>query len=156
MNILFLDIDGVMIPGRSYIGYNGENLPSFDPLGIQIVGKICSQCNAKVVINSTWSGMMRTELEKQIRDSGLLPNIFNHLDTLESSTMYPYGIKDRLKAINNWLYLHPLISNWISLDDTVIDHENAVLVDPMNGISVENYRQATELLGNLDEFRIFL
>ncbi len=149
MNILFLDIDGVMKPGRCY--WNKER-SGFDPLAVDCVNRICERTNSKIVFNTTWN--RDSDLFEKVIEAGVKEEyIHNHY-----KTEYSIGIYNRLEAIQNWLYYvdEDSITNWCALDDAPLDHDNAILIDYNNGISVENYREATRLLGNEDKFMVLL
>lgn len=147
--IIFLDIDGPMKPARCYFdddkrkAHNG----GWDQLSVAIVNKICKQTGAKIVFNTAWNYKDILTIGKE---QGLTGELIG-------KTLYP-KVECRLEAINNWLNMHPAeqIDMWIALDDCHIDHDNAILVDSHVGISLNNYRKATKLLGNEDKFIILM
>ena len=154
MNIVFLDVDGVMIPGRSYIG--APEPLSFDPIAVQIVKAICWRCAARIVFNSVWSGMRKNDLKMEVAKHDLVFQLFDERME-DSTTAYPYHSDNRLEAGLTWLQKHNLSeTKFVFLDDALIEDEAAVIVNPENGISVDDYRKATTILGNPDEFMIFL
>lgn len=55
MKILYLDIDGVVLPQRAYL-LPGQSyvVRTFDPCAVSILNKICKETGAKIAIHSTW------------------------------------------------------------------------------------------------------
>lgn len=144
---IFLDIDGVMKPGRSYFcekaGKENYNA-GFDPLAIACINRLCKKTGAAVVFNTTWNSQ---DIAAICEAQGLTAPI-------AGKTKYP-NLHDRLKAINLWLNENPK-GEWIALDDCPIADERAILVEPDNGISTQNYRDACRMLGNPDAFMLLL
>lgn len=56
MNILFLDIDGVLCAFRSHLGHfkYGGLMEDFDPMSCNMINMLCYKFNFKIVISSTW------------------------------------------------------------------------------------------------------
>lgn len=147
MKVIFLDIDGVVKPARCYwLEKISMDDLQFDPLAIAAVNRLAKRCGAGVVFNTTWNRTLDTmdKARKFGSDIGLTCEIYGR-------TKYPFDGVDRLFAINDWLNLHS-IESWVALDDCPIDHENAVLVDGDAGISVQDYRDASKILGVPDSF----
>ena len=143
---IFLDIDGVMKPGRAYFcEKNCEAFDAgFDPLAIAAINRLCKKTGASVVFNTTWNKQNIADIAAQ---QGLTAPI-------AGKTKYPY-YTCRLKAIQDWLIDNPA-EQWVALDDCKIAHGNAILIDAENGISAQNYRDACRILGNPDAFMVLL
>ena len=153
MKILFLDIDGVMKPGRSYFkDFNEKSNGDFDPLAVQCVNRICERSGAQIVFNSVWNRGTDDSILDIARWEGI-GGSYIHTDFV---TKYPQYAHDRFDGIEGWLIEHQGWTHWAALDDAPIDHENAIRVDPMNGISVENYRGAMTLLDADDPFVLMI
>lgn len=149
MNVIFLDIDGVVKPARCYWRkrVTMEDL-NFDPLGIDAVNRLAHRCDAGVVFNTTWNRTLDTmdKTYEFARNIGLTCPVYGR-------TKYPFGGVQRLEAIEDWLNItEKKIDKWIALDDCPIDHPNAILIDGEMGITVNDYRKASEILGNPDRF----
>jgi HAD domain in Swiss Army Knife RNA repair proteins len=145
---IFLDIDGVMKPGRAYFcEKNSEAVDAgFDPLAVAAINLLCKKTGAAVVFNTTWN---RQNIMDIAEAQGLTAPI-------AGKTKYPY-LTDRLMAIRHWLEDNKQQdSEWVALDDCKIDHERAIAVCPENGISTQNYRDACRLLGTPDAFMLLL
>jgi len=197
MKVIFLDIDGVMRPGRSYfkkrrlsldwwitmsikhllrrlfgiewhpqgtfwthlhdrMGWRKSIHPigDFDPLAIDIINRLHKQTGAVVVTNSVWNLDGTHHLRRLFRLEGLVAPIIG-------STGYPRDVRKgsytRLEAIELWLKeANKPVTHWCALDDAPIDSPNAIRVNYENGISMANYRKATEILGNHDPMFVCL
>lgn len=143
---IFLDIDGVMKPGRSYFCPERANAMrgGWDPLAVAAVNRLCEKTGAAIVFNTTWNRMNMLDIAEAEGITALIAG----------KTRYP-DLHDRLKAINLWLNENPK-GDWVALDDCPIDHERAIFVEPDNGITTQNYRDACRLLGNPDAFMLLL
>ena len=151
--ILFLDIDGVMKPGRSYWDQSLRNDRDggFDPLAVAAVNRICARTGAVIVFNTVWNLLHGSDQLRDIaKEQGITADI--HPDSV---TLYP-RIRGRLQAIRDWINEHPETVAWATLDDRPLEHDNAVTVNSENGISVEDYRRVMALLGNEDKFMVML
>lgn len=146
---LFLDIDGVMKPGRSYWCEDRAAAMEggFDPLAVAAVNRICARTGAAIVFNTTWNRLNMADIAEA---EGITAPV-------AGKTIYPQQISggSRLKAIQHWLADHPA-EEWVALDDCKIEHERALLVCPEDGISAQNYRDACRLLGKPDAFMLLL
>ncbi len=151
--ILFLDIDGVMKPGRAYLDRSQANAldGGFDPLASAAVNMICFRTGAWIVFNSVWNNYGHDGLRMIAKREGITAPI--HQD---ATTDFPIHIQDRMSAIRAWINEHPDTPVWAALDDCPMKSPFAILVDFENGISLDNYREATRLLGNEDKFVVVL
>lgn len=152
MNIIFLDIDGVMKPARSYLkeGNIKNTNGGFDELSVAAINKICARCDAKIVFNTTWNYRHEPSIQEIGVKEGLTGEILG-------KTNYP-RTESRLAAIQEWIKNHPSVpvTNWVAMDDAPINHENAVCIEAEFGIGVNDYIKATEILGNRDNFLVLI
>lgn len=148
MNVIFLDIDGVMKPARSYLkeGNIKNANGGFDELSVAAINKICDRCDAKIVFNTTWNYRQSPSIQEIAAIEGIKGEILG-------KTNYP-RTDGRLDAIQDWIKNHPEtpVTKWVAIDDAPIAHENAVCVEAEFGIGVNDYIKATEILGNRDSF----
>lgn len=146
---IFLDIDGVMKPGRSYFcqARAASRTGGFDPLAVAAINRIYERTGASIVFNTTWNRLNMVDIAEA---EGITAPI-------AGKTIYPQHLSggDRLRAIQHWLADHPA-EEWVALDDCKIDHGRAIRVCPENGITTENYRDACRLLGKPDAFMLLL
>lgn len=111
MNIIFLDIDGVL---NSY-AYHKETENDLDLKAVDILSQIYHKFNCKIVLSSTWREL------KDISDESA-QKMWKHLvDTLEKYGMEIYDITPTIKnnrplEIATWLQNNSC-SNFLILDD---------------------------------------
>ena len=175
LTIIFLDIDGVMISGRSCIDpvrsrkkrwRTHDERKVWDPCAAGMVRRLLEDFQPSAyVINSTWNlhpdkikhyASLAELLNYKYTDNlKFLPDdMTNYLDL---SNYEPVDIP-RVDAIQEWIQRVPppgVKINWVAFDDAFYHskpvHERFVNVNPYEGISYENYQQATRILGKPDE-----
>lgn len=117
MNILFLDIDGVVNRGRrALVGFNWA-----DPECVRLLNNALSQTNAKVVISSSWRvGASLKELSNHFKNHfgiqadfiDMTPVINLDLPDCDFTCAAP-----RAMEIRDWLDRHPEVDNFAIIDD---------------------------------------
>jgi hypothetical protein len=146
--VIFLDIDGVLLPARAYVmRTQARRLPPFDPIGVSMVTRLCEETGAKLVISSTWRKRRpRAEMCVVLLENGFeAPGALMHEDwatpVLDSQ---PRG-----QQIAAWLRNHPTVETYVALDDdpSIAGLSGAVLCPSDDGIGLEQYNRARELLG---------
>lgn len=159
MNVLFLDIDGVLITTRSLMLFprhyhyrNGEFETMPDPLSIHAVRHIVQHTGCKVVINSTKAALG----EDRIRDVFMTAE-YDVADDLSCHwrTQFPHEGFNRSESINEYVKIHG-IENWCVIDDDDLtrlhevwfDREFHVKTNPDDGITIDNVKEACRILGN--------
>ena len=131
MNIVFLDIDGVvntplldtepfdLLNGKTKKDgfYYGLAFPTdkklYNRQAIMLLNKLCMENNAKIVISSTWKVLGIEYLQNLLVNSGLMETI-EVIDT----TPYSEGFKlTRGDEIQAYLDNHLEVDNYVILDD---------------------------------------
>lgn len=145
LNIIFLDIDGVLSTFR-FIDYQEkycecnyyDSDKNFDPICMKNLKTLIEETNSYIVLTSTW----RNSKE-------LVGHIIGNLNR--------YGINNRLfsstgnkntreNEILEWLHNFKDIKiNYVILDDDVIKLNNFVKCDIYNGFTKECLRQALNI-----------
>lgn len=148
--ILFLDIDGVLLPGRAYYMASQTQplVTRFDPCVVGMVNKLCAEIDAKIVIHSNWR---RTEprriargarsLREHFINEGILP------ENLHPNVLCPMKFSSsRWMDISAWLEEHPEVGpeDFFVLEDedcpTDWPHASRVIqCDFDNGLTVAQY-----------------
>ena len=159
---LFLDIDGVMKPGRCYFRKATLRDGDWDPLAVQCINRLVARAEATVVFNTAWTGVFGEEgLFEIAKREGL---IFSD----HAFTRYPRNQKklsvepSKVGAIRDWLSQNT-VTHWCAFDDyfdadnyfgdlSSDDVDRLISINGENGISVADYRRATEILGVPDKF----
>jgi hypothetical protein len=112
MNILFLDVDGVL---NSYDYLSDvyaikkrtlKREEFFDPVCMKILEEIVLKYNLQIVITSSW----------KICEMDILTNVFSNYGLSILDKTNNYG-DERGREIREWLKLHKDVSNYIILDD---------------------------------------
>lgn len=145
MKILFLDIDGPMIPWRAvYMEKNYKKLFSqFDPVAVAFVNRLID-CGVKIVISSSWAMSGYEAIKEAFKNNNIaLESI--HEDWMTPRPTGKVGSKYRTEQIQLWLDAHPEVTHYVSLDDIEIDLPGAVTVDYYNGLLFEQMEEIFEI-----------
>lgn len=147
MKILFVDVDGPLIPSTEFLL---DKLCSFQrrlpKLQIALLNAICDRTGAKVVMNTTHN-MMYPDIPN-IRDA-MVASGFNsdYFHTDRPSTQYPNG--SRSNAVISWLSgFGSDVTDYVCIDDVmcaVPDHME--LIDPDLGLQLSNVNRIIERFG---------
>lgn len=138
MNIVFLDIDGVLNSEISYAEFH-----SFDILPkekINLLNNILEKTNAFIVLSSYWR--LETENTKEMLiNHGIYPAKMRYLD----KTSYLEG--NRSAEIKDWLDNHKH-DNFVILDDCYVDGfpDNFCLIDSKIGLTEFDAEKAIKIL----------
>lgn len=144
--VVFLDIDGPMIPASYFLV---DNMASwnrkFPTTTVAVIQRLCERTGAKVVFNTTHNMPFKgiddidVALEKQGLDR-------EHIHPTDLATKYPDI--ERGLAVKEWLARHPEVTNWVALDDVKFtDDERLIWVDPDAGVHLGHLNEAIERLG---------
>lgn len=157
--ILFLDIDGPMIPGGMFfIDPMSSHDRKFSPISVAIVNRICNQSGAKIVFNTYHNTAGGALLADSVREGIKL----SYIHEFGPMTLYPHGIRgvtsmdmhDRMAAITQWQEVNGE-ADWIAFDDSKFTTDERLgLVDFDTGISPKHYDLAANRW-NLKPFLIF-
>ena len=132
MNIIFLDIDGVMnmygVSARTFRKPYGQHI---EPHLVSRLNYICENVkNLGIVISSSWRSNME-DLQKQLEEQGFkywnlvigkTPNAFSGKYNEETKT-YKVELQYRGEQIQEWFNQNPdlTISKYLVIDDEVSD-----------------------------------
>lgn len=170
--ILFVDIDGPLIPGRSYFldqqpiknklaDYQFEDQKRFefyvdkfglqmtmDPIAVAMVNDILKQTNASIVVHSTWSYLFNEkDVKKVLEVNGI------HGPYHEDWTTPKDPNTRREHQVKLWLDKHPEVDMYAILDDSDIfeNYQYAmghfVKVDFHEGFTMQHYIKTMLMLG---------
>ena len=153
MNILFLDIDGVLRTHKSDLEWSdklGQPIPfsvfdrNFSEKSVNNINEIIAYTRAKIVISSTWKNKLSL---KELQDIFIKQGI--HGDVIDKTTSLQGS---RGEEIYEWIYIHEP-SRYIVIDDQVesilnyIPVENVLKTDP--SIGFEDYKFVDEVINIL-------
>lgn len=144
--IIFLDIDGPMIPNTSFLFHKN---PSFDQIlddrCIAVLKKIIEKSGAKIVFNTSHNRLLFPSkiapgLHKRFLEAGFGENLHEYYHTT-------YPDVGRLTAIRHWLHEYGTPNLlWVAFDDIPIDHKRAYLTDSNLGIGWGEYQHSARYL----------
>ena len=145
--VLFLDIDGVMIPGRAYVMKNqtfDQFVTVFDPIAVDMVNAACEKQGRKIVLHSSWIRAKFDVVGHCVRQ-GINRKHFHDDPYCDRDMAYRY---DR---IHDYLVRHPEITDYCILDDEDLpmgvlpEHEvfkkHLLLTNFDEGISMDIYKR---------------
>lgn len=145
MRILFIDIDGPLLPEKAkYFDYQKktevEHWTEFDPFSVRFYNSLFEKYSDLYgVIHSSWRKFYPDDfLINHFKSQGC--EFRFHTDMIAP---FKFG-SNRWEEINFWLYDHPEIKDYMILDDEVPPEylkKRTVLVDYKNGLSLNNCRK---------------
>lgn len=145
MNILFLDIDGVLNSKRTSVAFDGsphsfspKDMLRFDMVAVGLIRTLCAQTNCSIVLSSDW------------RYDFTAHQVANALD-LPVMDVTPKLPGSRGFEINAWLSAHPEVIRFAIVDDIAqmfdCQSANFVQTDDECGLSLRNYLDLLLILG---------
>lgn len=155
MKILFLDIDGPMIPGRLYFDRNmtycnDRDCFIYDPVAVSMVNKICKTTGAKIVFNTAHNSNGPMNGVKGVIYQGLVNGIHAKNIHKEGHTLFPAKLS-REGGITNWIEVFGPVEKYCIIDDeNFTDDSNLINVDFDIGMTFLTYKKAIDILGRLD------
>ena len=153
MNIIFLDIDGVLNCGGTE-----ELAPSgcigVEDMMIRNLKKIVDDTGANIVLTSTWKSEWSKGADYKSEDFKYLENRLREFNiTIFDKT--DDHISNRGEGIKKYLRTHPEITNWIVIDDIIFDDDdNEICEDFVNtdysyrGLTFKLLLNEIEILNN--------
>lgn len=137
-HVIFLDIDGPMIPTRAYYLPGQTAIVSlFDPCASSMLSNLLEQRDdIRIVISSTHGQHGKQHIIDLFELNELDPNKL-HTDWITPRKMSSY----RSLEIAWWLSDHPEVTNWVAIDDEMLNREivpNFAKCDTHNGFSWRN------------------
>lgn len=152
MKIIFLDVDGPMIPTRAYfLDGNRSFTPNcgrtFDSCAVSMVNILLKRAGAKLVISSTWAAMGRERFSAVMVENGLNPADL-HDDWATPRKMSSH----RATEIKWWLEKHPETTHYAAFDDDDVSNlAGGVRCTFDDGLQMKHFRKATHQLGLPDQ-----
>lgn len=136
MNILFLDIDGVLCTRRSHLSQFKLSgmMEAWDLTGVQFIKNFCKEYKYTLVISSSWRHDEERTLDF-LKHHGLQK--FLHADWRTGQERTKRGIE-----VKEWLEAHPNTFKYFILDDNddFLDEQKQFLIQTEcnNGISADD------------------
>ena len=164
MNIIFLDIDGVII----HENYKNEKQENLDEEKITLLKNIVEETDSKIVLISNWR-VYNCEGEDKYPYS-LLEKLLNKqgLSIYDDAPLFKLKLKGKEKdgikfdpyttrggEINTYLNKHQEIDNFVIIDDDNLEYDyfnfenNFIQTDKKNGLTKEDVEKAINILNNI-------
>ena len=159
--ILFLDIDGPMIPYRaSFLPGQTSVMTKFDPIAVAMINELCvKRPHLKIVLHTSWVYINGGEATlNHCVEQGILRENFYEPD--------PYVKEDihwRYNRVAEWLARHPETTGYVVVDDTPYEadingayahpqglNSRIVLIDYNVGLTTDKYYDIMEVLDEHD------
>ena len=145
--VLFLDIDGVLLPRRAYMLPNQTNNPYvtvFDPCAVSMLNDALRKQKRQIVVHSSWIRCCtRTEIWEHLVTQGVDQNYFHEEWYTDSHYHWRY---DRVR---DWMSRHKEVTDWVVVDDEVpasaddlkFLEGHSIFTDFDEGITMQIYRR---------------
>lgn len=146
MDVVFLDIDGVLIPSSVFMleGADSSIHLKFSDTCVACLKHLCKETGAVIVTNTTHNGRFKERLLPALEKVGLSEFVIGHTDYPHCS----YSRKDdsespRDIAVKKWLSEHPEVRKWVAFDDDwFTEDERLIRCDSNCGIGVREMNAA--------------
>lgn len=147
MQVLFLDFDGVLNSAlwKEYAPPS-QRADHLDPSAIKLLAQLLVEADLHVVISSAWRvGIPLQDILGALVRQGLPKDL---LPRFIGTT--PVDDKGRHSQILEWLFNHPEVEYWVSIDDEDfgVPLEHLVLTEYEYGLTTYNVQQAQDLLAS--------
>lgn len=149
--ILFLDIDGVLLPGRAYMlpTQTKPIVTTFDPCAVSMLNQACEKQGRKIVLHSSW---IRTALMYKDNTEGMDVVPWCVKQGVNPENFHPedaYCNRDiswRYDRVDEWLTRHPEVDDFVIVDDEPCDPDwqwakNLIQTDFEEGITMKIFRK---------------
>jgi len=112
--VLFLDVDGPLIPKRAIILHEkGDgSYKRFDPVAAEMISIILRELDVWIVLSSTWRARPLEDLEDIFRDNKVLAKFHPDWRTTVKHPKF-----SRREQILEWISRHPEVKSWAAVDD---------------------------------------
>jgi len=141
--IIFLDVDGPMIPARMYYaGMLGPRLYTsgggwvYDPVAIGMVTHLCIKHGVQIVYNSSHNDEGEDYIRAQAQNNQLGTFLHTHF-----MTKFPKATYIRAQAIDWWLRDHSEVTHWVNVDDFPVGAPNSIQIDYNVGITLTDFER---------------
>jgi len=144
--ILFLDIDGPMIPQRAYDMPNQTRpiVTIFDPCAVGMINRACNKQKRKIVLHSSWirTKFIETYVNGDVKEHCIAQGI--EAELFHDDAYCNRDVSWRYDRVDLWLQDHPGTTDFVVLDDEKCDplwhyKKQLLLIDFDNGMTMKDY-----------------
>lgn len=153
MNIIFLDIDGVLNSSRVYASgftrpydwdgcYLHKEAAKFDPIAVGLINQLAKKADAKIVISSAWRQDHSVVDLRALLTIGRLA-----VERIIDKTIHMHGDQRGLE-VKEWLDRHD-VDKYVIFDDgcDFLPGQMLIRTDNDDGFVWRHYKQACEVFG---------
>ena len=151
MKILFLDIDGVLLPGAWLMQYRDPRY--IQPAKVELLNQICAATDCQVVVSSTWR--MDSNCRDLLIEAGFNGKFHEHWSTPSFDLANESGLyvaKTRDYEIQHWVDEHQP-TKYVAIDDMPValkDQSLLIATDFHIGLTLMHVKQAILILNEGD------
>lgn len=145
MGVIFLDIDGVLIPSSMFMleGTMASIDLKFSDTCVACLKHLCKETGAMIVTNTTHNGSFERKLLPLLKEAGLGEFVIGHTDYPKCSYSGDGVENPRDSAVKKWLSEHPEVRKWVAFDDDwFTEDERLIRCDSNCGIGVREMNAA--------------
>lgn len=150
MNIIFLDIDGVLNCRTTQDRIDNTNIVGIESNKVKLLSTIVNETNSTIILTSTWKFDWDKNKNPNYIGDYLDKKLYEYELIITDKTIdYSY---DRGTGIHKYLNEHSNIDNYVILDDSLFEDydnillEHLVLTDFRIGLIEEDVLKAIEIL----------
>lgn len=160
--VIFLDIDGVLNSNLGNDPLQGEisNGSFIDEKKIKLLASLIETTNAQIILHSGWRFWFDSKCKPLCKEAEKLMDLL-HKNGLQLNGFTPDLTTEEIRKnkkfslvkadeILSWLNAHKNVTKWVVLDDLDLHNtqikQHQVKPDPAVGLTLENIRQAEEIL----------
>lgn len=154
MNIVFLDIDGVIAPYIRLDEYRTTchdivdgGVLMFDPFCVERLNTLCDETNASIVVSSSWRFYLKSlnQMQEMLSAQGITADVVGMTETETGSMERGDEVLAYVESLDD------TIDGWVILDDARYDwvgcQDHLVMTDPKTGISDDDVASAIGIMG---------
>lgn len=158
INIVFLDMDGVVCNPRACIAMGNKGISSYlDPIACMLVKRLCVENNARIVMSSAWRGMYNKHALEAILNAACpgLGDLIIEDEVWWKTRSWVHSdddknTSDRGREIEHWIFNNiTRFNNYVILDD-MHDmrplQDNLVRCSTYDGIGFFQWEEADKIL----------
>ena len=140
-NIIFMDVDGPLIPGRMYVTgrpliHTTKKYYVYDPVAVGMLNNLCKTYDAKIVFNSSHNQFGEDQLRYTAIENGFIESYLHKY----LCTEFPLQTIKRSDGPNRWLtQFGKDVDKWIVVDDDSTASHQMILVSFNNGMTLDIY-----------------
>lgn len=138
MNIIFLDVDGVLCTMRSHLGHGkfGGMMEDWCPMSCGMLKTICKKYDFRIVMSSSWRIIDPQLMETRLKQHDL----FQFYDYDKEWRQTPHSVTGRFETTDRW----EEIQAWMDAFSAYLNVEKFIIIDDEDCSGYRDHWIATE------------